>query len=48
MLRGSKPIDSKLIFKRKLRPDGSIEKFKARLVVKGFTQKKGIDIFYTY
>src|SRR5262249_23178283 len=30
------------------RPDGSIEKFKARLVVVGYTQKKGIDYFDTY
>jgi hypothetical protein len=37
---GSKPIGCKWIFKKKLRPDGTIEKYKARLVAKGFTQKK--------
>ncbi|GJS35540.1 zinc finger, CCHC-type containing protein [Tanacetum coccineum] len=40
---GSKAIKSKWIFKRKLRIDGSIEKFKTRLVAKGFTQREGLD-----
>ena len=31
-----KPIGCKWIFKRKLKPDGTIDKFKARLVVKGY------------
>ena len=34
--------------KKKLRPDGTIKKYKARLVVKGYTQKEGDDIFDTY
>jgi len=33
---------------KKLRPDGIIERYKARLVVKGYTQKEGDDIFDTY
>ena len=45
---GSKPIGCKWIFKRKLNPDGSINKFKARLVAKGYKQKYGIDYFDTY
>ncbi|KAL0332841.1 UNVERIFIED_CONTAM: Retrovirus-related Pol polyprotein from transposon TNT 1-94 [Sesamum calycinum] len=38
--RGSKPIKCKWVFKKKIRPDGSIDKFKARLVVVGYTQRK--------
>ena len=46
--QGSKPIGCKWVFKRKLKPDGSIDKYKARLVAKGFKQSKGIDYFDTY
>ena len=35
-------------FKKKLRPDGTIESYKARLVVKGYSQKEGEDYFDTY
>ena len=40
---GCKPLGYKWIFKRKLKVDGSIDKYKARLVVKGYKQKECMD-----
>nr|GEX02203.1 zinc finger, CCHC-type [Tanacetum cinerariifolium] len=45
---GCKPLGCKWIFKRRLKVDGTIVKFKARLVIQGFKQKSGIDYFDTY
>ena len=36
-------VGSKWIFKLKRNPDGSIERYKARLVAQGFTQVHGVD-----
>nr|GEV38135.1 zinc finger, CCHC-type [Tanacetum cinerariifolium] len=45
---GCKPLGCKWIFKRKMKVDAIVDKFKARLVIQGFRQKKGINYFYTY
>ncbi|GKE99766.1 zinc finger, CCHC-type containing protein, partial [Tanacetum coccineum] len=45
---GCKPLSCKWIFKRKLKVDGTIEKFKASLVIQGFKQKSRINYFDTY
>jgi hypothetical protein len=34
---GCKPVGCKWVFKKKLKPDGTIDKYKARLVAKGYT-----------
>eukprot|EP00250_Pteridium_aquilinum_P018192 c23982_g1_i1 orf=561-1451(+) len=41
-------IGCKWVLKKKLLPDGSIDKYKAHLVAQGFTQKAGVDFHDTY
>nr|GFA00612.1 zinc finger, CCHC-type [Tanacetum cinerariifolium] len=44
----AKSYGCKWIFKRKMKVNGTIDKFKAQLVIQGFRQKAGIDYFDTY
>lgn len=46
--QGKLAIGCKWIFKTKFKPDGSIDKHKARLVVLGCHQKSGVDYFETF
>jgi hypothetical protein len=45
---GYKAVDTKWVYVIKRNPNGSIEKFKARKVGRGFSQEKGINYDKTY
>lgn len=45
---GANVVTGKWIFRHKLNPDGSLSRYKARWVVRGFTQQAGVDYGETF
>jgi hypothetical protein len=45
---GANIVTGKWIFRHKLKPDGSLDWYKARWVLRGFTQRAGVDYGETF
>lgn len=45
---GKRAIGSRWVFKIKRKPDGSIERYKGRLVAQGFSQRPGVEFGETF
>ena len=46
--KGKKPIGCKSVLKTKRDSKGNVERYKAHLITKGFTQREGIDSKETF
>ncbi|XP_057761137.1 uncharacterized mitochondrial protein AtMg00820-like [Arachis stenosperma] len=45
---GVKPVGCKWVYRIKRKPDGSIDRYKARIMAKEFTQTEGVDFLETF
>ena len=45
---GKKVVKCKWVCRKKLNPDGTVDKYKARCVAKGFNQREGVDYGDTF